>query len=256
MWLVQPVIERLADQVDRLDPGGVRGLYVFGSSVQGGLRPDSDIDLLLVTERSLDVDERRALLRFLLGYSGRRASVTPGRPLELTSVVRGDVAPWRYPPRCDFLYGEWLRTDFVGGALPEPHENVDLAVLLTTVREHARVLRGPDPAEVLRPVPAHDLRRAVRDSLEPLLEDLVGDERNVLLTLARMLVTLETGGILPKDAAARRILPTLDEPDRSVLALAAAGYLAEREDDWSRDPEQVRGAAMTMADRIRAARRP
>jgi streptomycin 3"-adenylyltransferase len=92
----------------------------------------------------------------------------------------------------------------------------------------------------------------MRDSLAPLLDDLIGDERNVLLTLARMLVTLETGEILSKDQAARRILPSLRDPDRSVLALATAGYLGECEDDWSRKAEQTRKTALDLAVRIRA----
>lgn len=209
---VQPVIDRLAEHVAKSDPGGVLGLYLFGSSVAGGLRPSSDIDLLIVTERSLSLDERKCLVAFLLQFSGRRATIEPGRPLEVTSVVLSDVVPWTYPPVCDFLYGEWLRTQFVEGRVPEPQVNPDLAVLLTTLQQHAEVLRGPDPTSLLRPVPLADLRRSARDSLVPLLSDLIGDERNVLLTLARMLVTLDTGDIVPKDEAVRWILLGLHEP--------------------------------------------
>ncbi len=71
------------------------------------------------------------------------------------------------------------------------------------------------------------------DSLDPLLDDLVGDERNVLLTLARMIVTLESGEIVSKDEAVRRVLPTVDDHSRAVLAYAAAGYLGEVDDDWT-----------------------
>lgn len=251
MRIVQPVIERLAEHIDDLDPGGVRGLYVFGSSAAGGLRPDSDIDVLLVTERSLSIDEREGLLDFLLKFSGRRATVTPGRPLELTSVVLDDVVPWAYPPMCDFLYGEWLRAEFDDGRVPGRQVNPDLAVLLTTVQQHAQVLRGPEPADVLHPVPAADLRQSIHDNLAPLLDDLVGDERNVLLTLARMIVTLETGEIVSKDQAVRRVVPSMGEPDRSVLILAAGGYLGEVEDGWSQRQEPARATAMGLAARIR-----
>lgn len=69
-------VERLFDCIDDLDPGGVRGLYLFGSSVAGGLRPDSDIDLLLLTERCLTLDERAGLLESCCGSRavGRRSS--------------------------------------------------------------------------------------------------------------------------------------------------------------------------------------
>ncbi|MFC4785451.1 aminoglycoside adenylyltransferase domain-containing protein [Nocardioides sp. MAHUQ-72] len=248
------VFERLAAHLDAHDPGGVLGLYLYGSSVAGGLRPDSDLDLLLVTERPLGHDERAGLLDLLLQFSGRRATVEPGRPVELTSVVRDDLDPWTYPPRCDFLYGEWLRAVFVAGRVPEPHARADLAVLLTTLAQHAQVLRGPSPGDLLPAVPVGDLCRALHDSLPSLLDNLAGDERNVLLTLARMVVTLESGEIVSKDEAARRIRDGLPEEHHAVLSLAAAGYVGEREDDWTLHQAASRATAAHLAERIRPSR--
>lgn len=120
---VRRQVERVTDHLDRRDPGGVLAVYLYGSAVLGGLRPDSDIDLFLVTQRSLTGDEREALVGLLLQFSGCRATVVPGRPVELTSVVRDDVVPWHYPPTCDFQYGEWLRDELV--ADPRPGRRVD-----------------------------------------------------------------------------------------------------------------------------------
>lgn len=69
----------------------------------------------MLTERSLSQNERKRLVGFLLQHSGRRATIAPGRPVELTPVVIDDVVPWTYPPVCDFQYGEWLRREFVDG---------------------------------------------------------------------------------------------------------------------------------------------
>lgn len=91
---VEPVVTALLDRLERTDPGGVLGVYLFGSSAVGALRPDSDIDVLVLTRRPLSQGERQGLLEFLLQHSGRRASVAPGRPLELTSLVVDDVVPW------------------------------------------------------------------------------------------------------------------------------------------------------------------
>jgi len=112
---MEPVIESLRIRLSSLDPGGVLGIYVFGSGARDALRPDSDIDLLMLTGRSLSLNERESLLTFLLQVSGRRATSGPARPLELTSLVLRDVVPWTYPPVCDFLYGEWLRDEYVQG---------------------------------------------------------------------------------------------------------------------------------------------
>lgn len=243
---MDPVVASLSSHVQDMDAGGVVGLYVFGSSVLGGLHPDSDIDLLLLTRRSLSSEERRSLLDFLLAFSGRRATRRPGRPLELTGVVVDDVVPWRYPPVCDFLYGEWLRKSFGDETLPDRHVNPDLAVVITTAREHSVYLVGLPPADVLPRVPDEDLHAAMRDSVAPLLDDLVGDERNVLLTLARMVVTLDTGRIVPKNEAAALIIPTLREQPAETLDLARRGYLGEVVDDWHGRNE----AAAHLADQL------
>ncbi len=246
---MESVIVRLREYLSEANPGNVLGVFLFGSSVMGGLRPDSDIDVLVLTRRSLSGGERRDLVDFLLQFSGRRATVTPGRPLELTSLVLEDVVPWTYPPVCDFLYGEWLRDQYLD-AVPERHVNPDLTVLLTTVQQHAECLHGPLPGDLLSPVPVADLLRSIHDSLPALMSDLVGDERNVLLTLARMVLTVETGHIVAKDEAVEWILPSLPEPHRSVLTLAAMGYAGDRNDDWTGRQDEARNTAEHLAARI------
>jgi len=253
MWPMPSAAERISDHVERHDPGGVVGLYLYGSSTAGGLRHESDIDLLLVTRRSLSALERAALSDLLLRYSGRGGTVAPGRPVELTSVVHTDLIPWRYPPVCDYQYGEWLRAEINAGQIPAPHPDPDLAILLTAARSASEPLRGPALDQVSDPVPAPDVRRAIHDSLDPLLGDLVGDERNVLLTLARMVVTLETGQIVPKDQAARRVMDKLPLACREVLDAARRGYLGEAVDDWTGFREPARQTAEWLAGQLRRA---
>jgi predicted nucleotidyltransferase len=254
MHRVEPVIERLHGYLKQTHAGELLGVYLFGSAAVGGLRPDSDIDVLAVLRRSLSQSDRQLLTDLLLQFSGRRATVAPGRPLEVTAVVLDDVLPWNYPPVSDFLYGEWLRDDFLTGRVPQRHRNPDLAVTITTVRQHATRLQGPHPGELLPPVPVEDLHRSIHDNLAVLLDDLVGDERNVLLTLARMAVTLETGRIVPKDEAANFLLPSLPEPYQSLLSLAARGYVGDVKDEWGDLQQEASDAANHLAEHIRAHR--
>lgn len=216
---------------DTLGPEAV-GVYLHGSSVLGGLRPASDLDLLVVSRRGMDDRERRRLLDGLLAASGFEGGL---RPVELTVVVHSEVRPWRFPPTGDFQYGEWLRGAFKAGALPRPRPMPDLALLLTMVLAGDRPLAGPPPARLLDPVPHADLVRASVAGLPELLADLDGDTRNTVLTLARVWTTLATGEIRSKDAAADWALARLPPEHRPVLEHARDLYLHRRysEERWS-----------------------
>src|SRR5699024_399381 len=72
-----------------------------------------------------------------------------------------------------------------------------------------------------------------------LMEEIIGDEMNSLLTLARILVTLDTGQIVSKDAAADMIAPTLNDADRALMELARDVYLGNAPDSWTGYEEGV-----------------
>lgn len=96
------------------------GVYLFGSYCAGGLRPQSDIDVLVAVATPVTGATREALVAELLNVSGRNAAVGPSRPLEVTVVVVPQAVPWRFPPICDLLFGEWLRADLVAKRIPPP----------------------------------------------------------------------------------------------------------------------------------------
>ncbi|NGO10602.1 DUF4111 domain-containing protein [Streptomyces sp. HC44] len=233
----------------------VIGVYLHGSAVLGGLRPSSDLDVFVVLRRRTTEQERRALLQGLLEVSGGEARNGPGRPVELTVVAQGDVRPWRCPPRCEFLYGEWLRDEFERGMVPAPAPAPDLAPLITMVLLGNAPLFGPPPADVLDPVPHEDLRWAIVAGVPELLAELESDTRNVLLTLARVRATLETGTIMSKDAAATWVLDRLPARHRPVLARARSVYLGDETESWEGLMPQVRELADHLVAQLEVHRR-
>jgi Domain of unknown function (DUF4111) len=161
----------------------------------------------------------------------------PARPVELTIVVQSEVRPWRYPPRRELQYGEWLRDELERGDLDpvQPATDPDVATLISMVLLGDRPLLGPPPAEVLDPVPHDDYVRAVADGMDGLLAGLESDRdtSNVVLTLARIWCTLATREIRAKDVAADWALARLPEEHRAVLAHARAAYLGDEEERWN-----------------------
>lgn len=216
------------------------GAYLHGSSVLGGLRLQSDLDVLVVSRRRTTAEERRALVDGLLEVSGVFPRRGPALPVELTIVVQSDVRPWRYPPRRELQYGEWLRDDFERGVTPSPEPDPDLALLITMAVRGNTPLFGPPPAEVLDSVPHEDVRRAMLAGVPQLLAGLESDTRNAVLTLARIWTTLATGAISSKDGAADWALAHLPPEHRPVLVRARAIYLGNEEERWDDLQARVR----------------
>jgi streptomycin 3"-adenylyltransferase len=227
-------LEQIVDLVREVLERDAVGAYLFGSATLGGLRPRSDVDVLVLSKRPTTREEKQRLVDRLLTISGRNPPTTP-RPVELTIVAEPEVRPWRYPPSYDLQYGEWWRREFEGGEVePWPKEpNPDLASLITMVLRADRPLLGPPPEAVFDPVPRDDYVRAMVAAVDNVLRDLHGDTRNMILTLARIWTSLATGSIRSKDEAAAWALARLPEEHHAVLARARAVYLGEEEERWN-----------------------
>lgn len=151
------------------------------------------------------------------------------------------VLPWRHPARRELQFGEWLRDDLLAGVFEPPMPDPDLAVLLTKVRQHSVALIGPPARELFDPVPEVDRLSAFDDALAlwngP--PDWSGDERNVVLTLARIWYSVDTGRIAAKDVAADWVLVRLPAEHRPVLREARLSYLGENTTDLADQPDRV-----------------
>lgn len=248
------LLSPLLSHLDHSAPGDVLGVYLYGSATTTGLRPNSDIDLLILTHRSLTDSERSALVSLLLDLSGwkghaeRFPDAADRQPLEVTSLVLSDLHPLTEAPRCDFQYGEWLREALLEGLLPQPSHDPDVVTLLAAAQDSHKVLRGPTLDGLLGPVPAELLRQALLAVVPRVIQDVDGDERNAVLTLARTIVTLETGQMVSKDDAAQQVAPRLTGNDRVLLERARAGYLGEVSDNWNDLSSDAMALAHTLAE--------
>lgn len=230
----QQQLNRVVNLVRDTLGSSVIAAYLFGSAVLAKLQPESDLDVLAVVKRPTTHEEKQLLVNRLLAISGHETESGRWRRVELTIVVHDDVKPWRYPPRFDFQYGDWLRKDFESGRL-EPWPTTmcpDLAVLITMVIQGNTPLMGPPPADVFDPVPSADLVKAMVAGIDGLRDDLTWDTRNVILTFARIWSTVATGVIRSKDAAADWVLARLPESQRPVVAHARSIYLGDQPERW------------------------
>ncbi|WP_039914398.1 AadA family aminoglycoside 3''-O-nucleotidyltransferase [Cellvibrio mixtus] len=226
--------------LDRHLGNRLQAIHLFGSALDGGLKPHSDIDLLVTVTVPLEDGVRRALMLDLLNVS-----VPPGsklwRPLEVTVIAINEIIPWRYPAKRELQFGEWLREDLLRGIFEPALVDHDLAIILTKTTHNSIALRGLS-AELLFPsIPEQDFIAALADTIalwnSP--EDWDGDERNIVLALARIWFSASTGKIASKDVAAEWILKQLPEEHQVVVKEARDAYLGVNTDIISDYPGKL-----------------
>lgn len=234
----------------------LHAIHLYGSALDGGLKPHSDIDLLVTLSARLDEVVRPHLLRELLASSAPPGQDSSLRALEVTVVALGEVVPWRYLARREMQFGEWLRKDIQAGVCDQATTDIDLTILLKKVRMSSIAVIGPAAKELFDPIPEEDFLRALADTQEQwrVPSDWQGDERNIVLTLARIWYSVETGKIASKEAAASWALERLPAKHRPILERARQAYLSGEDNDLSVPGGQV-GAFVTYVKSAIATKR-
>ena len=207
------------------------GAYMTGSFAIGDADVHSDVDWLVVTERALSDKEQRALNALHAELYARQTHWA--QHLEGSYAPRDEV---RTPgPET------WLFLDN-GATTLEWDRHCNTAVVRWTVRERPVVLAGPDPRELIAPVPADALRAEARPALaeyaawahEPHAGHPSGMSRwkqpYIVLTLCRALHTIQTGTVCSKREAGEWAKRTLDPEWRDLIQHA----LDDRPDPWAR----------------------
>ena len=227
------------------------GVYLYGSSIVGGLQKYSDIDLFVVSSRSTTYEEKTRLVAELLQISGVYMKSLK-RPMEITIVVKSKINPWHYPPHFDFQYGEYLRKEFEGSIF-EPwytKEMPDLALLITQILLASKTLVGLNPDQLLPKVPSQDFIIATIHALKELAANLSSDTRNVLLTYARIWNTLKTDTIHSKPTAADWAINRLPETYQAVMERARAICIGKENEHWDDIQPLVKPCADFMVSQI------
>lgn len=242
-------VTRARDVIQRRLATNLLAIYLYGSALDGGLKPLSDIDLLVIVSESPDDAMLRRLQQDLLSISAPPGLHPALRALEVTVIARDQLVHWRHPARRELQFGEWLRQDILAGSVEPRMQDPDLAILLTKARQHGVALHGPPVIDLLPAIPDHDFRQALADTLAlwNAPEDWRGEEANIVLTLARIWYSARTGRIAAKDVAADWLLQQLPEHHRAIVIRARRAYLGHADHDapWPAAP---------LADFIHAAK--
>ena len=192
--------------------GTFTGMYLCGSLATGGFDHDSDVDVLVVTEEEVTREQfvaLNALHQYIL-----KMNIWCAIQLEVSYIPR--VALRRFDP-ANALHPHFDRGP--AEQLQMKYHDQAFITQRSVLREHGVVLLGPPLAELIDPVTPDDLRAAMVDNLngwmahflvQPEAIDACGYQSYTVLTLCRMLYTLEHGVVISKPDAAAWAKATLD----------------------------------------------
>jgi hypothetical protein len=223
---VNEALEWLLSQTREILGSRFNGMYVYGSLALGDFSPHggipSDIDLVTVTD----------------------AELAEGVVLALRDMhARFDAAGSRWATQVECVYvprGALRRFDPDQGCYPhiQRGETLDMDCIdctwipqLHVLREYGIVLAGPEPRTLIEPFSPEDLRRSMVRGIEgwpaqlcrePLPLGSWGLRGFTVLTMCRMLHTLETGTVVPKRVAARWAQGKLPGPMAVLIDWALA----------------------------------
>ena len=227
---VNEILDLLLSSVREILRKQLVGMYLFGSLANGDFDQFSDIDILIVTNREISVNTFDALK-------------------EMHENIQEIDSPWAVQLEVSYVPTEALRRHDPsnnehphvdrgkGERLHMLRHETDWIVQRHILRERGVTIVGPEPKTLIDYVSVDDLRNAMYPILfdwyahflsKPVPFGSQGYQSYVVLSLCRILYTLQKGEVVSKPAAARWAKETLDPHwipviDRALLGRQNAG---------------------------------
>lgn len=221
------------------------GMYIFGSLASGDFNlQTSDIDFVVLIKNDLDSKTKEQLTLRI------KQEILP---LPLSEKLEGSYLPQRIIVEKNQKPEMYLSIS-TGKEVGDDHKGIEQPVQRYMIREDGIVIDGPDPKSFLAPIAKEELVSAVSfilfDWWKPqLLDDhrLVDREYQAyaVLTMCRMLVTIEDGIIISKPQAAQKIQAKY--PQWADLITSAVQW---KHDDFVNDVAATKAMIEFVLDRL------
>lgn len=219
---VNAILSDLLTRVQAILGDNFVGMYLYGSLATGTFDPNSsDIDFLVATQVEVEGEAFRQLqaMHTALGQTDSKWAIQmEGAYISLPELRRYSERQHPYLDRdASDLVMETFHTDWV--------------VQRHILREHGITLVGPTIRDLIDPITGDDLRQAMVAMMtvwwELMLNDpsplnTYGYRAYAIMTMCRVLYTMETGDVLPKGAAVEWAIPRLDTKHAKLARLAVS----------------------------------
>lgn len=198
---IEKFICDLKEEIKKILKGNFIGFYIHGSLAMGGFNPNSsDIDVLVVTIKTMKVDTKRLLAQFLLDHSNLPF------PVETSFLNREQLRDWQHPCSFDFHYSEFWRERYQNDLLrgtsnflnDDTSTDTDLAAHITITNHRGICVEGDPIDKVFPSVPRLDYISSIMGDFEDCLQNIKVEPIYCTLNLIRVYWYLKEGVISSK----------------------------------------------------------
>ncbi len=228
--VIQSEVRTLQTESQRLLGENLVGFYLHGSLALGGFNPArSDVNIIAVTRKSIDIEAKHTLMTLLL-----RISKMPC-PIDVYYLSMQDTFPFQQPLPYDLHYSEvWreqVQQDLRNGTWKHwddsIHHESDLTIFLTVVQKHGVCLYGEPPIQTLPAVPEQEFRTVLIENIQAAQQFPLHNPMSFVLNACRVAAYLHDGTILSKDAGGEWGLTNMPEQYHPLIQQLLALYRGE-----------------------------
>ncbi|MGY0691511.1 aminoglycoside adenylyltransferase domain-containing protein [Virgibacillus sp. FSP13] len=217
------------------------GFYIHGSIAMGGFNPNSsDIDVLVVTNKTMKIDTKRILAQFFLNHSNSPF------PVEISFLSKEQLRDWQHPCPFDFHYSEFWREQYQSDLLrgtsnflnDDIKTDTDLAAHVTITNHRGICIEGEPINKIFPSVPRSDYISSIVGDFEDCLQNIENEPIYCSLNLIRVYWYLREGVISSKLEAGNWGLKILPQ-DLSTTVGNVINIYTGKKDIWSLDKERL-----------------
>lgn len=225
----QSLLHHLVSGAKECLGGRLTGVYLHGSLAMGCFNPQkSDIDLILVSSRSLTLSEKRRLIKLIAALN----AAAPAKGIEISAVRRAVCRPFQYPTPYELHFSPMHLKRY----LMDPEKFIremngvdyDLAAHFTMLLARGAVLWGSPIGEVFGSVPPADYLDSILKDASSALQDVLENPVYVLLNLLRTLAYMNEKKPLSKKEGGEWGLKNLCGREQRLIQTALDCYGSDR----------------------------
>jgi len=198
---IEKFIYELKEESKKILKENFTGFYIHGSLAMGGFNPkSSDIDILIITFKTVKADTKRLPAQFLLNHSNRPF------PIEISFLNKEQLRNWQHPCSFDFHYSEFWReryqSDLLKGTSFFLNDNIstdtDLAAHITIINHRGICVEGKPIRKIFPSVPRLDYKSSILNDFEDCLQNVNTEPIYCTLNMIRVYWYLKEGVISSK----------------------------------------------------------